>query len=175
MCLLQQMFCVSWIRHCIANQTSLSCREMYSVLFKWSRVQIFSWIWDISAHSDLHIPQPTRQFTGHCIQLGQDCFLPNIGYLGEDGVGKNKIYHGCQELTRLYSASYTTHVFLIFLSLDYPNNCFENISIFYLPLFNSVTTKKLLGRKNSVRAFAPLLFTSKVKSMIPHILQVIIG
>jgi len=50
------------------------------------------------------------------------------------------------------------------------------MSIFYLPHFNSVATKKIIvGYKNIVREFAPTLFTPKAKSMIPHTLQVIIG
>ena len=33
-------------------------------------------------------------------------------------------------------------LFNFFHSLHYPSNCFENISVFYLPLFNSVAKKK---------------------------------
>jgi hypothetical protein len=35
----------------------------------------------------------------------------------------------------------------IFVSLHHPNNCFENIYIFYLPLFNSVAKKLFLANK----------------------------
>lgn len=67
------------IRHCTANQMSLSSREMYSFVFKWCGIQIFSWKWAKSAYIILHIPQSSRQLTGHSIKLGQDCFLPHIG------------------------------------------------------------------------------------------------
>jgi hypothetical protein len=77
--LLHQMLRVSCIRHYTANQTSLSCREMYCFVFKWYRVQIFTWIWATSAYSFLHVSQSFRQLTGHGIKLGQECFFPQIG------------------------------------------------------------------------------------------------
>ena len=39
-----------------------------------------------------------------------------------------------------------TGLFNFFHSLHYPNNHFENISVFYLPLFNSVPKKKTILR-----------------------------
>jgi hypothetical protein len=42
------------------------------------------------------------------------------------------------------------------MSLHHPNNCLENIFIFYLPLLNSVAKKYSQVKKNIGGAFAPL-------------------
>jgi hypothetical protein len=42
-----------------------------------------------------------------------------------------------------------------FFRLHHPNNSFENISIFYFSLFNSVAKELLLGRKNIGGAVDP--------------------
>ena len=57
-----------------------------------------------------------------------------------EGVGG--IGHGYWELRCLYSAS---RKMLGFPYLHYPNNRFENISVVYVLLFNSVAYKLLLG------------------------------
>jgi hypothetical protein len=63
------------------------------------------------------------------------------------------INHGYEDLASLYSASNKAP---IFSSLHHPNTHFENVSIFYLPLFNSVATKTCsYTEKNIGGAFAP--------------------
>jgi hypothetical protein len=46
-------------------------------------------------------------------------------------------------------------VFISFLSLHNPNNRFECISIFYLPLFNSVDIEKLSLRRKNIGGLLP--------------------
>ena len=58
----------------------------------------------------------------------------------------------------LYSAYRTTQVFHFLCIYITKVNRLENISIYYLPLFNSVAKNLFLGRKNIGGAFAPLRF-----------------
>jgi hypothetical protein len=46
--------------------------------------------------------------------------------------------------------------------LRHPNNCLENIYIFYLPLFNTVVQNLLLSGKNFGEAFTSPLLTPSV-------------
>lgn len=174
MCILHHMFCVSWIRLCTANQTSLSCREMYCFVFKWSRVHIFRWIWATSAYIILHIPQSYRQLTGRCIKLDQDSLLPNIGvsWGGWGGEEQNRIWVlGTQTL--LFCFPYNT-VFPNFSVFRQPEYSFwKYLYILFAP-FQFSTQKKNLGKKNIVRIFVPSLCTPKATPMIAHTLQVII-
>jgi len=69
--------------------------------------------------------------------------------------------HGYWELRCLYSAS---RKMLGFPYLHYPNNRFENISVVYVLLFNSVAYKLLLGIKISSRTV--MLICRSVKELL---------
>ena len=65
--------------------------------------------------------------------------------------GGGKIENGYWELRCLFSEPCKTRVFSFFLSLHHQNNSLQNVTIFYLPLFNSVAQKTpFLGRKKNI-------------------------
>lgn len=60
-----------------------------------------------------------------------------------------------------------------FLHLHHPNNHFENIRIFYLPVFNSVAKKLFLGQKNIGGAFASPPYTHEFMPLGPVLFQTV--
>jgi hypothetical protein len=46
--------------------------------------------------------------------------------------------------------------FHFFLPLHHPNKCFNNVSVFYLPLLNSIAKKLFLGTKHIGWTFVPV-------------------